>query len=1151
MTPKTTFSRTLTFVRRIAAVAALVTTLILPAHAQTPGNIEVTVKTRTGDAVKGATITVQNDVTFQLFPATTDAKGTAIIPNLPPGLYSVKANAPGFDEMSQTNVRVEANKRTSIKFTAEPAFGAAPTGDVQTEVIDTLQELSSLPNLNNDLTPLLQIVPGAVATGSASLGRVIVDGRGIDQQTARLDGVDFTSLVDFPSADAAINPVSSFQKPEVAGDLDRAATRSGAAGYEPRYGPGTGSVSETSTFRGSRDNLVFQIFSDLRNNALNARNFFDYDGDNALRRTRFGGKVGHVLDDKKRWLIFFAYDGSRGRTERNVYEAVPLQVTNGTATGPLASIASDFLPSGTSLVSKASLNPDFLVASRRLRTTVSSNAWDTRFDYFPKRPIDGKCPAPNAPGTCNVLTIRLTHQVAENEVPEGITGRSQLQRFFFTNALVGWKSVKTTKPILSEFPDKRGDKEFGHQLRFGFNQTRAETSVERLATANPTLAQSIVVTQGTVRTQGLRVTPPLEGQTSTVPIAAPGGLLQTAGRGLYLKPQSFSGIYDYSRLVTKDKMHELFAGIEARFIRFNFDRRGGLTYTFRNAADLRAGTLRNVLFASDLSGASPFSEGTGPRQARQEMYMGYVQMVSQFRPSGQPDLEPKITLTYGVRYDHFGRVRERDNRAVVVDPLTGVELPRGTDFYRVDHVNFQPRVALSYRLSNEGAGRYTVLRAGVGLYSGVPRISDLTLPIESDRFSTGIDGGTFPMPVSDVVRSFIEKRETRQFQPLAFARDFSPLERSLKWDVRLTRSIKGYDFSAYYLGSMSRNLALANFANRIVSVNTNADPTKDAIVVREFDIVNGNSVSQPLGEFFYRTGGGSSTFNALTLQLARDTLDGLRDSPWGKLWLKLPVTNFTLKYTLSRSVGNVSGALLSNPLDPDADFGNNSGVARHSFLWTTAYELWRVTETNPGHFWLGWKLNSTLRVTSGVPFSVRIQRPDVVYVDGSGNVFTQPAAGRTARLNTPGGGGSASAFMPNLLPLENPYKGGSADRLFLNAAAFAIPEPGKLGNARRGQFFGPGFVQFDLGIRRNFFGTERTLGEFQVEIFNVFNHTNFSNPVALLTSPLGTSTADNQLQPRAAFTRGAAGSFGVINAAETGRIIQFSFTLKFNKGFTK
>jgi len=298
MTPKTTFSRTLTFVRRIAAVAALVTTLILPAHAQTPGNIEVTVKTRTGDAVKGATITVKNDVTFQLFPATTDAEGKAIIPNLPPGLYSVKANAPGFDEMSQTNVRVEANKRTSIKFTAEPAFGAAPTGDVQTEVIDTLQELSSLPNLNNDLTPLLQIVPGAVATGSASLGRVIVDGRGIDQQTARLDGVDFTSLVDFPSADAAINPVSSFQKPEVAGDLDRAATRSGAAGYEPRYGPGTGSVSETSTFRGSRDNLVFQIFSDLRNNALNARNFFDYDGDNALRRTRFGGKVGHVLDDK-------------------------------------------------------------------------------------------------------------------------------------------------------------------------------------------------------------------------------------------------------------------------------------------------------------------------------------------------------------------------------------------------------------------------------------------------------------------------------------------------------------------------------------------------------------------------------------------------------------------------------------------------------------------------------------------------------------------------------------------------------------------------------------------------------------------------------------------------------------------------------------
>jgi len=739
--------------------------------------------------------------------------------------------------------------------------------------------------------------------------------------------------------------------------------------------------------------------------------------------------------------------------------------------------------------------------------------------------------------------------MAENRVPDGVTGRSQLQRFAFTNGFVSFKFVKSTKEFKNEFPLKRFDKEFGHHFKFGFNQTRAESTVERLNSANHTLEQSLIATTGAINVQDLPLIPSLEGQVPTVSIATPGGLHPSLGRGLYLKPQSYSAIYDYSRLLTSNKRHELYAGVEARFIRFNFDRLGGLTYTFPNIAALRAGTPGRVVYASDLSGASPFNQGTGRRQARQEFYMGYVQVVSQFRDPGTKDLEPAITFHYGVRYDHFGRARERDNRSIAIDPLTGAELPPGT-FYRVDHANIQPRAGVSYRFGNDGGDRYTVLRAGIGLYSGVPRISDLTLPIESDRFSTGIEGGSFPILPFEVVRGFNENKLTRQFQPLAFAKDFSPLERSLKWDVRLTRSHKGYDFSAYYIGSITRNLALANFANRIINVQTNADPTKAAVVVREFDVIDGNLVSKPFGEFFYRRGGGRSSFNALTVQIARDTGDAFRtNAPWGKAWLKAPLSNFVVKYTLGRSVGNASGSIMSNPLDPDADFGNNSGVPRHSFVWTTAYELWRVTEVNPDNFWLGWKLSSNLRVTSGLPVTVRIQRPDVVYVDGSGNVFTQPAAGRTARVNTPGGGASASAFMPNLIPGQNPYTGGFADRLFLNPAAFSVPAPGELGNVRRGQFFGPGFVQLDLGIRRNFFSTEHMLGEFQVEIFNVFNHTNFSNPATLLSSPLGAGVGE--LQPGVAFTRTAAGSFGVITGAETGRLVQFSFTLKFNKGYTK
>lgn len=49
----------------------------------------------------------------------------------------------------------------------------------------------------------------------------------------------------------------------------------------------------------------------------------------------------------------------------------------------------------------------------------------------------------------------------------------------------------------------------------------------------------------------------------------------------------------------------------------------------------------------------------------------------------------------------------------------------------------------------------------------------------------------------------------------------------------------------------------------------------------------------------------------------------------------------------------------------------------------------------------------------------------------------------------------------------------------------------------------------------------------------------------------GQSAADNQIQPGVPFKRAGTGAFGFITAADQGRLIQFSLTLKLNKGFTK
>jgi len=65
---------------------------------------------------------------------------------------------------------------------------------------------------------------------------------------------------------------------------------------------------------------------------------------------------------------------------------------------------------------------------------------------------------------------------------------------------------------------------------------------------------------------------------------------------------------------------------------------------------------------------------------------------------------------------------------------------------------------------------------------------------------------------------------------------------------------------------------------------------------------------------------------------------------------------------------------------------------------------------------------------------------------------------------------------------------------WFNPNAFALPPPGKFGNAGRNILRGPGFAQFDLALQKGFElreGIKITLG---VEAYNLFNHPNFAVP---------------------------------------------------------
>ena len=81
-------------------------------------------------------------------------------------------------------------------------------------------------------------------------------------------------------------------------------------------------------------------------------------------------------------------------------------------------------------------------------------------------------------------------------------------------------------------------------------------------------------------------------------------------------------------------------------------------------------------------------------------------------------------------------------------------------------------------------------------------------------------------------------------------------------------------------------------------------------------------------------------------------------------------------------------------------------------------------------------------------------------------------------------------------PARNPYLssggGGTALKQWLNPAAFAQPAQFTLGNESRNDLHDPSFTNVDFNATKTFSLFERSKLVFKAEMFNIFNHTNYS-----------------------------------------------------------
>jgi hypothetical protein len=99
-------------------------------------------------------------------------------------------------------------------------------------------------------------------------------------------------------------------------------------------------------------------------------------------------------------------------------------------------------------------------------------------------------------------------------------------------------------------------------------------------------------------------------------------------------------------------------------------------------------------------------------------------------------------------------------------------------------------------------------------------------------------------------------------------------------------------------------------------------------------------------------------------------------------------------------------------------------------------------------------------------------------------------------------GASRDVRRPDVVPGVNPFLEGTDKLLYLNPAAFSIPAPGTNGNFERNSIKGPGFKQTDFVATKRVPMRGTSNFEFRIEVFNLFNTTNFANPSGKLANAL-------------------------------------------------
>jgi hypothetical protein len=1082
-------------------IASVIASFLIPAprsFAQISAILSGTVTDPDGGTVPGASVTVKNLETGAVRTTATGDSGRYQLFSLPIGQYEVRVTKQGFAEQVRTGIGLVVGQDASVDVTlpvgevsqrvevnADAPVVSLTTADTSGLVGE--QQVKSLPLNGRSYDLLLPLNPGIVnftwektggigISNSTTGNNFSISGNRPQQNLFLMNGVEYTG-----AAENNMTPGGTSQQLLGVDAVREFNVLRDSYGAEYGKHPGGQVIIVTQSGSNQWHGSVFEF---LRNNALDAPNFFDKGSAPPFQRNQFGGAVGGPIQKDK--TFFFAnYEGYRQSLHQTSVAFVPDAASRAAAVPSVQPLLN--------LWPTAPLDaPDFNGIAQVFGSapqTIREDFGTIRFDHT-FSPRDS---------LASIYTIDdsgdVTATPANPFSTDVVTLREQV---------VSLEETHVFSPALL------------NTATFGFSRAGY------FYTGEPTPGTAAAIVPGFLlgRPVGAVV---VGGSAASNPQAQIGLAGSNNGSNLTLARNLFT----VEDRVTLTRGHH----------QFNF---GAWFQPFQSNETLALSQYGQATFSSLqtflLGTTSTFLFDPTPTEMNWRSLFGawYVEDVIR--------VTPKFTLSLGFRDEFTTGWNEAHDRAANYTFPNGIistEPHIGYSFFTVNNAKFlpQPRIGLAWSPFTSK----TVIRAGFGMYNDLQDAlgyrADQNAPFNPTYSIAAFPVADLPIDPAAPVPA------KAKLVPGGVQPDMNT-PTLISWSLRVERQLTpNTALTIGYVGSHGYHELIGIDANEPFPTICPASPcpavypTVNPNSKPPVTIATGFPVGSPYagapvpgGSFFIPAGTpkanpalantwtyfstGDSCYNALEVDFNRRFSHGL--SLRGVYtWSKALDNGDSLNQT---TAANAPG-LVSNPFNLGADWGRGTYDVRNVGVISELYELpfgrgqpfanglqgWKNGLAS------GWSVNSIVTLQAGFPFT-----PQLSY-------------------NPTNNGDTRNPVRPFVNPdFAGPVILGTPEKWF-NPNAFVAPPStgGFYGNLGRDTFIGPGLATWDFSVLKNITLHERLSLQFRAEFFNLLNRANFNTPNLVVFTP-----------PTPANPSGLSGTAGVITSTSTtARQVQFGLKL--------